>query len=275
MNKINCVEIKNEVLLECKEIVNNMTKKPMLVTLKCENAASNVYVKQKENAVDFIGANYITKNLEKNISKEELENIIKELNEDENVDGILLQLPLYDHLKYYEDELINLIDINKDVDGFNKNQKEIIPCTALGILELFKKDNYNITGKNVLIIGRGKTCAMPLFKELLKLNATVTISHSKTLDFISLINNADIIISTVGLPNFLNKNYFHSNIKKKDYLIDVGISRLENGKITGDFHQEVYEHTNKYTITPGGTGQLTVAYLMKNLLKCKELQNNE
>lgn len=275
MNKINCVEIKKQVLLECKNEVERMVVKPLLVTLKCENPASNVYVKQKENAIISIGAEYITEDLEHSITKEALILKIKSLNNDPKVTGILIQLPLYDHLKPFENEIINTIDIKKDIDGFVKNQETIIPCTALGIIELFKNDNYDITGKNVLIVGRGKTCAMPLFKELLKLNATVTIAHSKTLDLISLVKNADIIISTVGLPNFLNKTYFHSNIKKKDYLIDVGISKLDNGKITGDFHTEVYEHTNKYTITPGGTGQLTVAYLMKNLLKCKELQENE
>lgn len=274
MNNIDCKKIKNDVLIECKNEVANMVVKPLLVTLKCENPASNVYVKQKEKAVEFIGAEYITLDLNSNITKEDIIAKIEELNNDSKVTGILVQLPLYDHLKPFEKEIINTIKKNKDIDGFVSEQESIIPCTALGIIELFKKDNYNITGKNILIIGRGKTCAMPLFKELLKLDATVTIAHSKTINMIQLINNADVIISTVGLPNFLNNSYFTSNKKIKDYLIDVGISRLENGKITGDFHQEVYKHCINYTKTPGGTGQLTVAYLMKNLLKCKELQNN-
>lgn len=273
MNKIDCKEIKKEVLLECKEEISKMVSKPKLLTIKCSHPASNVYVKQKELAVEEIGAEYETFEVPLDITKEDIILKIKQANLDPNVSAILVQLPLYDHLKAFEKEIIDSIDPKKDIDGFVTNQELIIPCTALGILELFKKDKYNISGKNVLIIGRGKTCAMPLFKELLKLNATLTIAHSKTNNFIDIINSADVIISTVGLPNFLNRSYFYSNKKIKDYLIDVGISRLENGKITGDFHPEVYEHCKNYTVTPGGTGQLTVAYLMKNLIKCKELQN--
>lgn len=281
MNKIPCKEIKEKVLLNNKKIINSMERKPKLVTLLCENSASNVYVKNKEKAIDFVEAEYETIKIDKNIKLEEFKNIIINLAKDGLVDAILVQLPLYEHLEPYKDEILNLIPFNKDIDGFvkeniNKEKDYIVPCTVLGILEIFKYYNYDLTGKSVLVIGRGPTCAKPLIKELNNKNATILWANSKTNKELlkKLINISDVVVSAVGNKSFLiDESYFEKD-KKLDFIIDVGIVREEKG-IRGDFDFSSYKYTDYYTTTPGGTGQLTVAFLSSNLINCYNLDKKE
>lgn len=278
--KIPCKEIKEKNLIKVKESVSKLKRKPKLVTLLCESEASNVYVKNKELAVSEIGANCETYKLVPNITLNALKLIIKNLNESDEVDSILIQLPLYEHLRPYEEELINLIKPEKDIDGFTdankiKTKEYITPCTVAGILEIFNYYDYSLTGKTVLVIGRGKTCSTPLVKELNLKSATLLWANSKTstAKLKELIEVADVVVSAVGQESFLiTEDYFGKT--KKDFLIDVGIVRLPTGKIRGDFDSSSYSKTEYYTTTPGGTGQLTVSFLMNNLLKCYELRNS-
>ena len=261
-------EIKNEISL----LSNKLT---LCVVQVGDDEASNIYIKQKEKLANELGINFIHKKYN-DISEELLEKEIIKLNEDKNITGIIIQLPIPD--KYNTNKLINLIDPNKDVDGltdYNKvklynNEEGIIPCTPLGILELLNHYNIDVKGENIVIIGRSLLVSKPLFNLLLNKDATVTMCHSKTINLSSITKNADILISATGKPHLVTEDM----IKDNAVIIDVGISRID-GKLCGDVDFEnVSKKASYITPVPGGVGPMTVIMLMKNILNAYKKQKN-
>lgn len=262
-------KISQKILDELKTKVEKLDKKPALaVIIVGENPASKIYVKNKQKKALEVGFNSILKELPETITKEELLNVIKELNEDENVTGILLQLPLPKHLD--EKDFLDEISPKKDVDGFNTynagklfkgEEPYAVPCTPKGIVCLLKEEKIELEGKLVLVIGRSNIVGKPIAALLLKESATIIQAHSKTKNLDKLISEADIIISATGKINTVKGD----KIKEGAVLIDVGITRDENGKIKGDIDfEEAIKKASYITPVPGGIGPMTIAMLMVN-----------
>lgn len=261
-----------------KENIKNINDNLKLVVIRVGNdEASKIYVKSKEKACLEVGIDFNEIHFRDDISEDVLIDKINELNNDLEVTGILVQLPLPNHLDTHK--ILNTIDYKKDVDGLtttnigklNNNEEAIIPCTALGVIDLLKFSNINLEGKNVVIIGRSKLVGKPLISLLLKENATVSICHSKTTNLTDYTKNADIIICAVGHPNLINKEM----IKKDSIIIDVGINRTNNN-ICGDVNfDDVVDIVSKITPVPGGVGPMTVTNLLVNILKCYEFQKKD
>ena len=261
--------MKNEVL----ELEKKYGRKPNLaVILVGDDPASASYVKGKEQACIEIGIGNTTIRKPKDITEEELLNIIDELNNDDNVDGILVQLPLPKHIN--SSKVINGIKPSKDVDGFHPENvaslylKEdgIIPCTPKGIVEVLDSKNIEIAGKRVVVIGRSNIVGQPVAKLLLDRNATVTIAHSKTADLASVTKEADILIAAVGKPLFVKEDM----VKEGAVVIDVGVNRnTETGKLCGDVDFDNVEPKASYiTKVPGGIGPMTITCLLENTIEC-------
>ena len=260
-------EIKKEI--ELIKLKNN--KVPGLtVILIGEFAPSQIYVKNKEKISKEVGINSNVIKYPKDVSEEEILKKIKELNNDKNVSGILVQLPLPDQIS--KEKVINLIDPLKDVDGFSpinagnlaSGYNAIVPCTPLGCLLLFKKVEKNLSGKHAVIIGRSNLNGKPLAQLLLKENCTVTITHSKTKNLKEECLKADILIAAVGVANLVKKDW----VKSGSIIIDVGINK-QGDKIVGDVNfEEVKDKVKAITPVPGGVGPMTIACLLKNTLEC-------
>ncbi|MBE7706272.1 MAG: bifunctional 5,10-methylenetetrahydrofolate dehydrogenase/5,10-methenyltetrahydrofolate cyclohydrolase [Cyanobacteria bacterium SIG30] len=261
-------KLAGEMLEELKNKVFGLNKKPHLtVILVGDNPASQIYVSSKEKRAKEIGFLVNVLRLPSEISKEELLNEIDILNKSET-DAIILQLPLPKHLN--EDDFASAIIPAKDVDGFNpynmgcllRGEKPYaIPCTPKGIMYLLEKYNINLEGKNCVVVGRSNIVGKPMAHLLLQKNATVTIAHSKTKNLSLITKNADVIISATGIKKLIKADM----VKNGAVVIDVGISRDENNKITGDVDFEnVKEIAGYITPTPGGVGPMTVAELMQN-----------
>ncbi len=261
-----------KILEDIKKKVDLMPQKPTLaVILVGENPASKVYVASKEKRAKECGFNSRVIKLSDTTTKEDLTNLIVELNNDHKVNAILLQLPLPKHLN--EGDFTNLIDPQKDVDGFHpinlgklmtQTNPYAICCTPFGILKLLKEYGVELTGKNVVIIGRSNIVGKPLAQLLLNENATVTITHSKTKNLSEITKRADILISAVGKKNMVTENM----VKEGAVVVDVGIIKDENGKIKGDVDFEnVYKKASLITPVPGGVGPMTIATLMENTLQ--------
>ena len=269
-------EVASKIKEEIKNEISLLSNKLNLCVVQVgDDEASNIYIKQKEKLANELGINFIHKKYN-DISEELLEEEIIKLNEDKNITGIIIQLPIPD--KYNTNKLINLIDPNKDVDGltdYNKvklynNEEGIIPCTPLGILELLNHYNIDVKGENIVIIGRSLLVSKPLFNLLLNKDATVTMCHSKTINLSSITKNADILISATGKPHLVTEDM----IKDNAVIIDVGISRID-GKLCGDVDFEnVSKKASYITPVPGGVGPMTVIMLMKNILNAYKKQKN-
>lgn len=241
-----------------------------------KNIGSILYINNKKIIAESLGIRSQIIRLPENTTKNHLIKVIHDLNQDKNIHGIVVQLPLPKNLQKYTNEILNCISINKDVDGFHfqnlgklcqnfDKQPFFIPCTPLGIIELLKYNKISLKSKNVVIIGRSLIVGKPTFLLLSNTinNATVTLCHSKTINLSSITKVADILISAVGNPNFINETM----IKKNSIIIDVGINRIKN-KIVGDVNfNQVINKVQKITPVPGGIGPLTIAMLMKNLYK--------
>ncbi|MBR1454149.1 MAG: bifunctional 5,10-methylenetetrahydrofolate dehydrogenase/5,10-methenyltetrahydrofolate cyclohydrolase [Lachnospiraceae bacterium] len=251
---------------------------PTLVVIKVGNdQASEVYVRNKTKACEYVGIRPETYNMAETTSEDDLLKLIDKLNKDKHVDGILVQLPLPGHID--SEKIINSINPDKDVDGFNPinvgklvtgDTSGIVPCTPAGIIELLKRSKTKISGANAVVIGRSNIVGKPVAALLLRENATVTVCHSKTPSIKSFTKFADIVISAVGQADFLysaDLNYFTT-------VIDVGINRDSDGKLCGDCHKSVYDRVKAYTPVPGGVGPMTVAMLMKNTIDCAIKQRN-
>tara|TARA_B100001564_G_scaffold20133_1_gene15238 strand:- start:4 stop:846 length:843 start_codon:yes stop_codon:yes gene_type:complete len=260
-------EIKKEII----SIKNKTNKSPALtVILAGDFAPSQIYVKNKEKISKEVGINSNVIKYPKDVSEEEILKKIKELNNDKNVSGILVQLPLPDQIS--KEKVINLIDPLKDVDGFSpinvgnlaSGYNAIVPCTPLGCLLLLKKVEKNLSGKHAVIIGRSNLNGKPLAQLLLKENCTVTITHSKTKNLKEECLKADILIAAVGVANLVKKDW----VKSGSVIIDVGINK-QGDKIVGDVNfEEVKDKVKAITPVPGGVGPMTIACLLKNTLEC-------
>lgn len=260
-------EVSSKIKEDIKKEVESLEDKLTLCVVQIGNdEASNVYVRQKEKMSNELGIGFLHAKYDDTLLEEEIENEVSKLNNDPNITGIIIQLPIPN--KYDTNKLINLISSNKDVDGLtddNKvklynNEDAIIPCTPLGVMELLNYYNIDVKGKNVVIIGRSLLVSKPLFNLLLNKDATVTMCHSKTINLAAITKNADILISATGKPHLVTEDM----VKEGAVVIDVGINRID-GKLCGDVDFEnVSKKTSYITPVPGGVGPMTVTMLMKN-----------
>lgn len=284
MKIIDCKNKKNETINYVKNETDNIFaetgKKLKLVVFQVEgDDASNVYIRNKKKLCDQCGIECEHVKLPNDVSASDLISKIKNANNDSDVTGIMVQLPLPDHLKKYEQEIIDTINWKKDVDGLTSestgklwtNQECIHPATAEGIMSVLDDD---LSEKDVLVINRSKLIGKPLVKLLEERNATVTLAHSKTdrKDLILMIRRADIIITATGQPKWIAKHLFVTH--RISTIIDCGMCRDENGKLCGDVDTESLEMLDvAVTVTPGGTGLLTTSQLMLNIVKAYKLQS--
>lgn len=260
-------EIKKEIKL-LKEKTN---RAPGLSVILIGNyTPSEIYVKNKVKKSEEVGIKSDIIRYPEDVSEKEILGKIKKLNEDNSVSGILVQLPLPKQIS--KEKIINLIDPTKDVDGFHpinvgklaSGNNSIIPCTPLGCSLLIKKIEKNLSGKHAVIIGRSNLNGKPMAQLLLKENCTVTVVHSKTKNIKNRCAEADILVSAVGIPQFVKKDW----VKNDSIIIDVGISKLNN-QIVGDVDfNDVKDKVKAITPVPGGVGPMTIACLLKNTLEC-------
>jgi len=260
-------EIKKEIL----EIKESKNKVPGLTVLLIGNyAPSQIYVKNKEKNSKEVGMNSNVIKYSDDVTEKEILDKIKELNNDQNISGILVQLPLPKQID--KEKIINAIHPSKDVDGFNpvnvgnlsSGYQGLVPCTPMGCLMLIKKVEKDLSGKHAVIIGRSNLNGKPMAQLLLKENCTVTIVHSKTKNLQQECLKADILVAAVGVPNLVKKDW----VKKDAIVIDVGINKL-NDKIVGDVEfDQVKDIAKAITPVPGGVGPMTIACLLKNTLEC-------
>lgn len=235
-----------------------------------DDKASQTYVNSKEKACKACGIRSLKYTLETNTSESALIDLIQSLNENDEVDGILVQLPLPKHID--ENKILEKISCEKDVDGFHavnvgrlvSGLDGFVPCTPCGIMRLFKEYGIEVSGKNAVVIGRSNIVGKPMANLLLNANATVTVTHSKTQNLAKITKDADIIVVAIGKPNFLKADM----VKNSTVVIDVGINRLENNKLVGDVDFEnVANKCSFITPVPGGVGPMTIAMLLKNTIK--------
>ena len=261
---------------EVEELKKSGITPKLAVIMVGNNPASKVYVKNKSKACDEVGIEYEEYILEENIKQEQLKNLIEKLNKDNTINGILLQSPLPANLDI--NEAIKKIDYNKDVDGFHPmnigklvlGQDTFVSCTPYGIMRLFEEYKIELSGKNVVILGRSNIVGKPLMQCCINKNATVTVCHSKTKEIEQKEKEADILITAIGKPNFIKAE----NVKKDAVIIDVGINRLETGKIVGDVDfEEVSKKASYITPVPGGVGPMTIAMLINNVIKAPKQQS--
>ena len=269
-------KIRSKLKIESANLKENGIIPKLAVIMVGNNQASKVYVKNKSKACSEIGIEYEEYILEENTKQEDLINLIKKLNNDKTVNGILLQSPIPNHLKM--NDAIKEISYKKDVDGFTPTsvgklvmgEDTFISCTPYGIIKMLEEYNINLLGKNVVILGRSNIVGKPLIQCCLNKNATVTICHSKTVNLSEYTKKADILISAIGKPKFVTKDM----IKENAVVIDVGINRDENNKIVGDVDfNEVVQIASYITPVPGGVGPMTIAMLMNNVIKAAKKQN--
>lgn len=236
--------------------------------------ASAVYVRNKEKACEYVGITSKTLALPEETTEEELLAVVKELNEDKTVNGILVQLPLPKHID--ESKILLAIDSRKDVDGFHPvnvgkmviGEDTFLPCTPAGIIEMLKRSDIEIEGKACVVIGRSNIVGKPMSMLMLKENATVTIAHSRTKDLKEVTKKADILVAAIGKAKFVTADY----VKDGAVIIDVGMDRDENGKLCGDVDFETVEpKAGAITPVPGGVGPMTVTMLLVNCLRSVEL----
>ncbi|WP_434797547.1 bifunctional 5,10-methylenetetrahydrofolate dehydrogenase/5,10-methenyltetrahydrofolate cyclohydrolase [Terrisporobacter vanillatitrophus] len=278
MTLLDARQLVTKKVAELKDRVNKLSKKPSLVIIRVgEDFASGKYVSNKVKKCEEVGINSKIIHLDENISQDEVEKIIIDLNKDKDVTGILLQLPIPRHLN--EDYLTNLIEDEKDVDGFtignmgklSLNLEGNVACTPRGIMTLLKEFKIDIEAKDVLIINRSNIVGKPLSQLFLKENATVTIAHSKTKNLNKKIAASDIVVTAVGRANFLSAQDFSNSTT----IIDVSINFNEAGKMCGDVSKEDYdvivnEKQCHLTPVPNGVGQMTVIELIEQTIEIAE-----
>ena len=264
---------------EIKDLKNKYNAVPGLAVVQVGNvAASSVYVKAKTKSAQEVGIEVIDHHLEESISQDELLNLIEKLNNQNNVNGILVQLPLPKHMN--EQLILDSIHPDKDADGFHplnvgklsiashNDENLLIPCTPYGCLLMLKGLNIELAGKNAVVVGRSNIVGKPMAQLLIKESCTVTVAHSKTNDLPSVCKNADIIVAAVGRPKMIKGEW----IKKGAIVIDVGINRIEveidgekKNKLVGDVdYKEAEKNASAITPVPGGVGPMTIACLLRN-----------
>lgn len=268
-------EIKEELKKEVACLKQEGRQAALAVVQVGNDPASSVYVRNKKRACEYIGITSLSYELSEDATEKELLSLIETLNKKEEVHGILVQLPLPSHMN--EDKIIKAIAPTKDVDGFHPQnvgalmigQEGFVSCTPAGIIELLKRSEVAIEGKHCVIVGRSNIVGKPMALLMLRENATVTITHSKTKNLKDICKQADILIVAIGKKEFITADY----IKEGAVVIDVGIHRDENNKLSGDVkYDEVAPHTDAITPVPGGVGPMTIAMLMNN---CVETMRKE
>ena len=267
--KVAC-KIKQELKLEVEKLKQNGINPKLAVIMVGEDKASKVYVKNKSKACNETGIEYEEFLLPQNTQMEELLNLIDELNNREDIHGILLQSPIPKHLDIKK--AFSNIDYKKDVDGFHPinvgklsiGEDSFISCTPFGIIKLLEEYNIETEGKHAVIIGRSNIVGKPLIQCMLNKNATVTVCHSKTKNIEEITKNADILIAALGKAKFVKADM----VKKGAVVIDVGINRNDLGKLEGDvYFDEVVKKASYITPVPGGVGPMTIAMLLNNVVK--------
>lgn len=269
-------KVRDEVLADIKCRIDRLDRKLGLTVIQVGNdSASSVYVKQKEKMALSLGCKFNHIKLDEDVSEKHLLKVIKKLNNDKEVDGILLQLPISKHLNV--EGIIDTIDPDKDVDGLNNfnvyrldnDIDGLVPCTALGVIEILKYYGIEIRGKNVVVVGRSDLVGKPVSKLLKNEGGKVIVCHSKTLNPEQYTRRADILIVAVGKKGLIKEDM----VKDGAVVIDVGINRVD-GKLYGDVDfDEVCKKCSYITPVPGGVGPMTIAMLGKNLLKAYNLKN--
>ena len=263
-------EIKDELKAEVAALAQQGKTASLAVVQVGADPASSVYVRNKKNACAYIGIGSESYELPEETTEEELLALIQELNQKEEVHGILVQLPLPAHID--EEKVILAIDPSKDVDGFHPQSagalmigsKGFLPCTPAGVIQLMKRSGVEMEGKNCVIVGRSNIVGKPMALLMLRENATVTVTHSRTKNLKEVCKQADILIVAIGKPKFINEEY----VKEGAVVIDVGIHRLEGKKLCGDVDFDAVEpHVSAITPVPGGVGPMTIAMLMDNCVE--------
>lgn len=267
--------ISAEIKEELKEKVKRLkTEKDISICLAViqvgSDPASTVYVGNKKKACAYIGIASLSYELPEETTQEELIELIDELNHKDDVNGILVQLPLPKHID--EDAVIRAIDPKKDVDGFHPQsvgalcigQPGFVSCTPAGIIQLLKRSGIEISGKECVVVGRSNIVGKPMALLLLRENGTVTVAHSKTANLKEVTKRADILVVAVGKPKMITREY----VREGAVVIDVGIHRNENNKLCGDVdYEDVAPICKAITPVPGGVGPMTIAMLMSNCVK--------
>ena len=263
-------QIREDLKIKCEELKQKGIRPRLAVIMVGDDKASQVYVRNKSNACNEIGIEFEEHLLNGEIEQKTLIDLIEKLNKDDSIHGILLQSPIPRHLDI--NEAFRTIAPEKDVDGFHPinvgklslNQDTFVSCTPYGVMKMFEAYNIDLTGKNVTVIGRSNIVGKPLIQCCLNKNATVTVCHSKTTDLKQHTQNADIVIAAIGKSKFITADM----IKPGAVVIDVGINRGEDGKLTGDVDFEnVKDKASYITPVPGGVGPMTIAMLMNNVIK--------
>ncbi|MDD5968741.1 MAG: bifunctional methylenetetrahydrofolate dehydrogenase/methenyltetrahydrofolate cyclohydrolase FolD [Candidatus Fimousia sp.] len=263
-------EIKDELKEKVAHLKEQGTEIALAVIQVGEDPASSVYVRNKKRACEYIGIKSVAYEVPEATTQEELLEIIHKCNENPEINGILVQLPLPKHID--EDTVIKAIAPEKDVDGFHPQsvgamtigEPGFLPCTPAGIIQLLKRSGIEIEGKECVIVGRSNIVGKPMALLLLRENGTVTICHSRTKDLREVTKRADILVVAIGKPKFIDETY----VKEGAVVIDVGIHRNENNKLCGDVdYDKVAPHTTAITPVPGGVGPMTIAMLMNNCVE--------
>lgn len=263
-------KISEDIINEYKDkIAKNNLHLSLHTIIVGNDEASKMYVNNQKKKCEHVGIEFVLHDLDENITEDQLIDLINALNNDDSVNGIFIQVPLPKHI--VEKNIINSIKPDKDVDGFNlinsgslfSGINSMVPCTAQSVIELLKRSDISLDGKAVTVVGRSNIVGKPVSILALNENATVTICHSHTKDLEEVCKRADILIIAIGKPNFIDEKY----VKDGAVVIDVGMHRI-NGKACGDVNfDSVAPHTSYITPVPGGVGPMTVAMLIKNIMR--------
>lgn len=269
-------KVKEEVKKEVSQLSEKGIQTGLAVVIVGDDSASKVYVANKKKACAECGILSEEYALPAETTKEELLQLVDELNGRKDISGILVQLPLPSHID--DEEIIRAISPMKDVDAFHSENVgkimignySFLPCTPAGVMEMIKETGVTVEGKNCVVVGRSNIVGKPMAMLLLHANGTVTICHSKTKDLAAVCAGADILVAAVGRAKMIKKNM----VKQGAVVIDVGMNRDENGKLCGDVdYNDVFETAGYITPVPGGVGPMTIAMLMKNTVMAAKLQN--
>lgn len=270
-------QVRERVSKETEQLKAKGVTPGLAVIIVGEDPASQVYVRNKEKACEEVGFYSEKFALPENTTQEELDALVMELNNRPEINGILCQLPLPKHLD--DKRVIDLIDPIKDVDAFHPvnvgaimiGDYNFLPCTPAGVMELIHSTGIDVTGKKAVVIGRSNIVGKPMAMLLLHENATVEITHSRTVDLKAITSEADILVAAIGKPKFVKADM----VKEGAVVIDVGMDRDENGKLCGDVDfDDVKDKCSFITPVPGGVGPMTISMLMQNTLTAAKIQNN-
>lgn len=271
-------EIKDELKVTVEELKKQGVETCLAVIQVGDDPASSIYVRNKKRACAYVGIESLSYELPEETTEEELVKLVKELNANDNVHGILVQLPLPKHIN--ADTIIRTISPDKDVDGFHPEsvgrlcigEPGFVSCTPAGIIQLLKRSRIEIEGKECVVVGRSNIVGKPMSILLLRENGTVTITHSRTKDLKEVTGRADILVVAIGKPKFITADY----VKEGAVVIDVGMHRNEENKLCGDVDfDDIKDKVSAITPVPGGVGPMTIAMLMYNCVEAAKGQEVE